>query len=184
MKNKIKFLTVFLLLVVTTLSYSQVLDSLNLDSYNGLRLVPKSTNINGFHITKNVNQNIGFSVINTNTTGNAAQANMFVKGSGDLYTNYTGISHYNSNYYISYLRNSGLLFSDSDLYISTWNNKKIEFRTGSTFNNMIPTLTIDSVGRILIHNLPTYDGETAAELAGLSTGTLYKTSDGDIKIKL
>lgn len=179
-----KTLLLTFLTLVSCFTFGQDLTTINLNTYNGVRLTPKAEGIAGFHVGDTINKNIGFSVINADAVGNAAQANVFVKGTGPLYTNYTGLSHYNAGYYVSYLQNSGLLFSDSELYLATWNKKKIEFRTGNTFSTMLPTFTIGGDGIITMHNVPTYDGETAASIGGLTTGNVYKTASGDLKIKL
>jgi hypothetical protein len=44
-------------------------------------------------------------------------------------------------------------------------------------------ITINSLG-VALSGIPTYDGDIAAGNAGLSAGQLYKTSSGDLKIKL
>lgn len=131
----------------------------NTGTYNGIRLAPDDTTANGFHIEKNTNTNIGFSAINTDDVGNASQANLYVKGKGAEYTNYTGLSHYNSNYYVPYLRNAGLLFSDKKLHIGTWNNNDIEFRSGNTFPTMSLNFLIKANGKISIPKTPTVDTE-------------------------
>lgn len=172
------------LLLLTFSSNAQQLQNNNIDWYLGTRLEPVDTTLNGFHIEKSTNTALGFSVINTDNTGNASQANIFVKGTGANYTNYTGLSHYNNGYYVSWLRNSGLLFSDSKLNIGTWNNNAIEFRTGNAFTTMTAKMRIEANGLITLLNVPTYLNDTDAGNGGLTQGQVYKLSDGTLKIKL
>lgn len=137
-----------------------------LDDYNGVRAAPVDTALNGFHIEKTINKNIGFAVVNQDNVGNAAQANLTVKGAGPLYTNNTGISHYNNGYNIQWVKNSGLFYSDKILNIATWNDNPIVFRTGSTFAGVTPKLTINSNGQIKIGVQPKLNN-TVTKLLGI-----------------
>ncbi|CAM4159127.1 MULTISPECIES: hypothetical protein [Flavobacterium] len=136
-----------------------------LDSYNGVRAEPVDTTLNGFHIEKTENKSVGFSVVNNDTAGNSAQANIMVKGSGKLYSNYVGLSYYNNNYYVAAFRNSGLLFSDKTLNLATWFNNPIVFRTGSTFSGTTPKFTIHGNGQLQLGVQPTLNNAVTKLLA-------------------
>lgn len=148
------------------------LDTVLLDSYNGTRLKPIDTSLNGFHISKSINGNIGYSVFNTDDSGNGAQANFTAKGSGALYTNNTGISHFGANYFIPYLRGNGILYSDKQLFVAATNNNNIDFRTGSDLGSATSKFNINSGGTLTIGVKPTVDNTVIDLLGRKSDGTV------------
>jgi hypothetical protein len=144
-----------------------------LDAYNGTRLDPINTSLNGFHISKAVNGNVGYSVFNSDDAGNGAMANFTAKGSGALYTNNTGISHFGANYFIPYLRGNGALYSDKNLFIAaTGGSNKIEFRTGVDLATATSKLSISSGGILSVGVKPTVDNAVTNLLGRKSDGTV------------
>lgn len=148
-----------------------------LDSYNGTRLIPNDNSLNGYHIQQSKNKNIGFSVVNEDAIGNASQANVTVKGAGALYTNNTGISHYNANYYVTWLRNSGLFYSDRPLFVATWNDHPIEFRTGSAFTNLTAKFKINANGQLNIGVEPTINNSVNSILGRDTAGNIVTVTN-------
>lgn len=145
-----------------------------IDSYNGTRLSPADTNLNGYFVSKASNQNVGFYAQNTDNVSNASQASLTVKGTGALYTNYIGMSYYNNGYYVAHLKNSGALFSDKKLTIMNWNNNDIDFRTGSAFASTTSKFLIKSNGAINMPITPTKDNSQIKLLARNSSGDIVE----------
>ncbi|WP_130735514.1 hypothetical protein [Flavobacterium sp. J27] len=152
-------------------SKENALEEIAIDAYNGTRLQPSNENIFGFHVQRNLNDNIGFSVFNDDDLGNTAQSNVTVKGPGPLYSNNTGISHYGAGYYVTWLQSSGLFYSDKTLNIATWNNHNIIFRTGASFGTLSEKLTIVSDGTLKIHVVPSLDN-SALVLGRAASGNM------------
>ena len=162
-----------------------LLSTFTINSYFGERLQPKLASQNGFVIKKNTNTVVGLAVINPNTTGNAAQSAVTVQGAGTDYQNYAGFSYYENNYFISWLRNSALLFSDRPLNFATWNSQPINFRTGITgLGDGILRFSISATGILKATNVPIYATDALAGTGGLTVGDIYKTSTGELRIKL
>jgi hypothetical protein len=124
---------------------AQVLEPIFVDSYLGTRLRPTDPLINGFQIKKSVNGDIGYTAINTDTTGNGSTASMGVGINTDPYSENTYISQFGLSYYIPKFRGNGALLSDTQLFIGTYGvNKSIDFITGNDFSNTFSRFNINS----------------------------------------
>lgn len=55
----------------------------------------------------------------------------------------------------------------------------LTIRTGNTSG---PALIVGAGGKLTINNISTYANNSAAVSGGLSTGNIYKTSNGEIRI--
>lgn len=153
------------------------LDLKVIDSYNGTRLAPKDAALNGYFISKQANQNVGFYAENTDNTGNAAQASLTVKGSGALYNNYIGMSYYNANYYVTALRNTGAIYSDKPVSLMTWNSNPIDFRTGSAFASTTSKFKINGDGQLVVGVAPTTNNTINSLLGRDTSGNIVTVTN-------
>jgi hypothetical protein len=152
-----------------------VIDKVTLDTYIGPRVQPNEDAV-GWHVTKSANKVVGFSAENTDDTSNGAMSNITLRGSGPLYTNNTGLSHFGANYFISYLRGNGALYSDKDLnIIGSGATSIIDFRTGSDIQTATSKFRISNNGTLNIGIAPTADN-TASILGRKSNGDLATVS--------
>lgn len=151
-----------------------VIDKVALDAYTGIRLKPNEDAV-GWHVSKSTNQSIGFSAENTNDTDNGALANITVRGSGPLYTNNTGLSHFGASYYIPYLRSNGALGTDKNLFIIGYGaTSEVDIRTGTSLNTATSKLKVANDGKITIGVEPT---NSASETKILTYG-----ASGEVKV--
>jgi hypothetical protein len=151
-----------------------------IDAYNGTRLAPIDSAMNGFHLNKSINGAIGYSVFNPDDAGNASLANFTAKGSGPLYTNNTGISHFGANYFIPYLRGNGLFYSDKRLFINSINNNDIDFRTGADLATATSKFNISSGGTLSIGVAPVVDDSVTTILGRKTDGTIITINKGNL----
>lgn len=152
-----------------------VINKIALDTYIGPRVQPNEDAL-GWHVTKSANKVVGFSAENTDDTSNGSMSNITLRGSGPLYTNNTGISHFGANYFISYLRGNGALYSDKDLnIIGSGATSIIDFRTGSDIQTATSKFRISNNGTLNIGIAPTADN-TASILGRKSNGDLATVS--------
>lgn len=152
-----------------------VINKIALDTYIGPRVQPNEDAL-GWHVTKSVNKVVGFSAENTDDTSNGSMSNITLRGSGPLYTNNTGISHFGANYFISYLRGNGALYSDKDLnIIGSGATSIIDFRTGADLQTATSKFRISNNGTLNIGIAPTVDN-TASILGRKSNGDIATVS--------
>jgi hypothetical protein len=102
------------------------------DSYYGIRLQPKTTN-SGFFISSSLNNNTGYFIRNSNTTGNGTISAFTAQGSGAPFTNSTQLAFFGDNYFVTKFRTNAALYSTNNLYIvSGKNNSSTIFTLGNT----------------------------------------------------
>lgn len=142
--------------------------TITLDAYTGTRLTPK-TPYNGLTVMTSSNTNVGLNVINMNT-GNGAISSISVSATSSA-SNGASLTGFSSGYYVPYLRNNFALLSFGDLFINTYNNKSIDFRTGNTFGTETSKFRIDTNGQINIGVTPSF---------GSSNFILGRNSAGNI----
>jgi hypothetical protein len=107
-------------------------------------------------------------------------ANITVKGSGPLYTNNTGITHFGANYFIPYLRGNGLLFTDKNLFISAVNNNAIDLRTGSDLSSATSKFRINGDGQLNIGIAPTTNNSVVSVLGRTTLGDIVSVDKSSI----
>lgn len=146
-----------------------VINKATLDAYISPRIQPNEDAL-GWHVTKSINKVVGFSAENTDDTSNAAMANITLRGSGAIYTNNTGLSHFGANYFVSYLRSSGALYSDKNLNIvGSGATSIIDLRTGTSLATATSKLKIANDGKITIGVEP-ISSSSESKLLTYSTG--------------
>ena len=142
--------------------------TISLDAYTGTRLTPK-TPYNGLTVMTSSNTNVGLNIINMNT-GNGAISSISVSATSSA-SNGASLTGFSSGYYVPYLRNNFALLSFGDLFINTYNNKSIDFRTGNAFGTETSKFRIDTNGQINIGVTPSF-GSSNFILGRNSTGNI------------
>jgi hypothetical protein len=152
---------------------SNQLNETYLNVYWSTKLSPINTNLTGYHIRNDSNILTGYTAYNYNNTDNAAISCFMAKGSGPDYTNSISIGHFNSNYYVPFLRDNGAVSSDKDMFLFTYGiNKNIDFRTGSTFEGTTSKFKINYNGQLNIGIEPTVDNTVTKLLGWKSDGSV------------
>jgi len=149
------------------------------DSNLGFRLIPTSTDMNGFGLTKSYNGNLGMLIKNTATAGTSSVAAVTVGGDGDNYSNGTSLSFFGKNYYVTGLRNTGGIYSTNDFNFINTNNSKISFKTGADITTATDKLTISSGGTLNIVTTPSTDN-TGSVLGRNSSGNIILIDNNSI----
>ncbi len=139
------------------------------DSYNGTRLTPLDSSLNGFMVNKSINGNIGLRIINQDVVGNGSISAVVVGGTG---SNTGQFSYHGPNYFVSGLRNTTVVYSNIGLNIMAVNNNSINFRTGTDIN-ATTRFSINSGGTLNIAVTP---------ITGNSNNILVRNTNGNIEI--
>lgn len=146
-----------------------------IDSYTGNRLSPKDDSLNGFQIQKAINGTVGFLATNADEKGSGALACISVGASDNPYVNGTSISQFGASYYLSYLRNSGALYSDTSLSImATGKDGSIDLRTGPGFTETTSKFTVTQDGKLIIGIEPDVDNSQTKLLARAGDGQIME----------
>ncbi len=159
---------------------TQFISTQFLDNNLGTRLTPIGTTYSGFHINKSFNGNTGFTAINSDDLGNAAVSSFSAKGTGGYYSNVASLNYINNNYYVPFLRNSALLYSDKPWFVMSTNNNPIDFHTGNTYGATTSKLKINGNGQINIGVSPILDNSVTTVLGRNATGDLVSLDKSTI----
>jgi hypothetical protein len=140
-----------------------------LDANIGSRLKPADAVSNGYNITKSINGQVGMYIKNSDNTGNGALATINAMGSGTgLYDKGMSFNFANNGYFITYLRNSGFIFSDSPINVV---GQTIALRVG-TLSTPTTVFTVAATGQINLVTLPTLDNTVITLLGRKADGSL------------
>jgi hypothetical protein len=140
-----------------------------LDANIGSRLKPADAVSNGYNITKSINGQVGMYIKNSDNTGNGALATINAMGSGTgLYDKGMSFNFANNGYFITYLRNSGFIYSDSPINVV---GQTIALRVG-TLSTPTTVFTVAATGQINLVTLPTLDNTVITLLGRKADGSL------------
>jgi hypothetical protein len=140
-----------------------------LDANIGSRLRPTDSVSNGFNITKSINGQVGMYIKNSDNTGNGALATINAMGSGTgLYDKGMSFNFANNGYFITYLRNSGFIYSDSPINVV---GQTIALRVGA-LSTPTSVLTVAATGQMTLPTLPTLDNTVPTLLGRKTDGSL------------
>lgn len=131
--------------LTASFAQNELVTPILVDSYIGTRLQPTNTTYNGFIINRSVNGATGFISKNPDNTGNGAISGFSALGSGSTY--YDGgisMNYVNNGYYITYLRNSGFIYSSVTARLIA---DTLDFRTGP-LASATSKLTISNSGNV------------------------------------